>query len=350
MAYSFGQDMQLLGLNLAARHVGEWGDFVDRNLGPYNRYNRNGYGTFIDWAGGPLQIISQATNFAPGAAYNRDWELRNALSNDLAKSGASENALAWWNSLSDAEKDAKLANYWVTSDGGIGNLWGLTGDLQTFDFASLLRDLNEYDDIQAKPLLSDYADLDKIESEAKSAIEDENEMLLASLNQELQNTNDAYNQSRNALLSQQYMRNQQAVDAIASDMSRARRNAIEAGASAGVRIAENVNAVLSAQNKMSQQSLETSNQLAQMLINQRNAESGLRNQWRDAQMSTYDRTAARADSEYNRANARYTQDLDRWQNYQNDNTSDDNLLAGSIQTYKNKNKKPTYSSNTGSGY
>jgi hypothetical protein len=128
---------------------------------------------------------------------------------------------------------------------------------------------------------------------------------------------------------------------MSSDMARARRNAIEAGASAGVRIAGNVNALLSAQNKMSQQSLETSNQLAQMLVNQRNAEAGLRNQWRDVKMSTYDRTQNRAQSMYSTEQAKYDDNTKRWQTEIDKKLSPSNRLGDRMSQYYTNSKYKT---------
>ena len=128
-------------------------------------------------------------------------------------------------------------------------------------------------------------------------------------------------------------------------MSRARRNAIEAGASAGIRIAGNVNALLTAQNKMSQQSLDTSNQLAQMLLNQRNAEAGLRNQWRDAQASTYDRVQGRAQNELQLGQQRYDQAKTEYQDRFDNSISAENPLADRMARFK---KNSAYS-NSGSG-
>jgi hypothetical protein len=126
------------------------------------------------------------------------------------------------------------------------------------------------------------------------------------------------------------------MDTLSSEMARSRRSAIEAGASAGIRIAGNVNAILSAQNKMSQESLNTSNQLAQMLVNQRNAESGLRNQWRDAQMSQYDRIQSRAASESNIEQQRYDEAYKDWQDNNYKNTSSGNRIVDRMSQYKSK--------------
>lgn len=243
------------------------------------------------------------------------------------------NANPYWKSLTDPEKDALIREYFIQ---------GKTDKEEAVAWDTLLRDLGEYDLItQAAPDWNDTPSFESILADSASAIEAENEELLASLNQELANTSEAYTNSRNALLTQQYQRNAQTIDAMASDMARARRNAIEAGASAGVRIAGNVNALLSAQNKMSQQSLETSNQLAQMLVNQRNAEAGLRNQWRDVKMSTYDRTQNRAQSMYSTEQAKYDDNTKRWQTELDKKLSPSNRLGDRMSQYYTNSKYKT---------
>jgi hypothetical protein len=210
-----------------------------------------------------------------------------------------------------------------------------TDGVENVDYGALIDDLAEYHKITGTaPKLSEYVDVDKSLSDAQSAIDAENEQLLQSLNEDLQSTGDAYTRSRDALLTQQHQSNAQTIDTMASEMSRSRRNAIEAGASAGVRIAGNVNALLSAQNKMSQESLNTSNQLAQMLVSQRNAEAGLRNQWRDAQMSTYDRVQSRASNERALGQARYDEAASKYQEDLDANTSASNPLVDRMSRYK----------------
>lgn len=291
----------------------------------YNRLFGSGAGLYSDMLDGDY---SQAT------------ELRNALEAQL-----SGDELSYWNSLTDKEKDALLEGYYSENEDGFYNLGGLAGKSSTFDVDSFLSDIGEYGDIEVAPLLEDYVNIDESLADAQASVDAENERLLASLNEDLQRSGDAFTQARDTMLTSQHQRNAQTMDTMSSDMSRARRNAIEAGASAGVRIASNVNALLSAQNKMSQQSLDTSNQLAQMLLNQRNAEAGLRNQWRDTQMSTYDRVQGRAQNEMNIGQQRYNQAQDSWQRRNDANVSESNALQDSML----KHKQRSAYSNRGSG-
>ena len=238
----------------------------------------------------------------------------------------------YWNSLSNSEKLSILREY---------NLGEDMDGIENVDFDKLITDLGEYaaiNELGAEPRLQDYANFNLIQNKAQAAIDAENEKLLASLNEDLQASGEAYNTARNAMLTQQHQHNAQTIDTLASEMSRARRNAIEAGASAGIRIASNVNTILSAQNKMSQESLNTSNQLAQMLVNQRNAEAGLRDQWRDAQMSTYGRVQDRTASEMNIGQQRYQQAHEIWQDEYDDAVSETNALGSRMLKHSQKTK------------
>lgn len=281
--------------------------------------------------------------------YN-EWQkaaVLDAISNQITDAEAKN----WWDGLDNATKTSllELGGYYTPVEDSWENLGGFFGRLENLDVDTVLKHINEYSNLEASPLLSDYVNIDSILADSQKAIDAENERLLASLNEDLANTSNAYNDARNTLLAGQHQRNQMTMDTMASDMSRARRNAIEAGASAGIRIAGNVNSILSAQNKMSQQSLETSNQLAQMLVNQRNAEAGLRSQWRDIESSTYDRVQNRAQNEMNIGQQRYDQAHADWQRKYDTNVSESNALADSMLKHKDRNKS-AYTSSGGSDY
>lgn len=283
-------------------------------------------------------------------------ELMSAITEDIkSKYGKNSAEYKFWTEAPySTRKSIVDSNYWVENEDTLANWWGLTGSSSSLSIDQLLSDLGEYANVTAAPQLEDYVTVDSAWDTAKGIVDAENQKLLNSLNQELQNTGDAYVNARNQLLASDFMRNQMTVDAMVSDMSRARRNAIEAGASAGVRIASNVNAIMSAQNKMSQQSLETSNQLAQMLINQRNAESSLRNQWRDFEGSTYQRTSDYANTEYSKGESRYNEAHSAWQRNRDAATSDtnpwNNVFDKSRTQEYNKTKNTTYTSSGKSAY
>ena len=139
-----------------------------------------------------------------------------------------------------------------------------------------------------------------------------------------------------------------------SALDKTRQNALEAGASAGVRLAGNINTLLSVQNQQNQQSLETSNNLARMLLNQRQAAMGIRNDYnnvlnnyanqRASLMSgTAERKANYANSMMNQQQNIYDQRLQNW---------NDNLIAVGdgnpfVNYYKNKQYKNQYKNSQG---
>jgi hypothetical protein len=329
---TYGEKWKRYGANALDYITGGIGDLSQRLQGPYTRVNERA-----------LKYTPTALLFGGIGDYDQAAELRNALRSEM-----SGDVLGWWDSLSAPEQDALLESYYEDIENGLHNT-GFSETSQRFNKDQFLKDIAEYNAIEASPLLSNYVNVDSILADSQKAIDAENERLLASLNEDLASTSDAYNNARNELLAGQHQRNQMTVDTMASDMSRARRNAIEAGASAGIRIAGNVNSILSAQNKMSQQSLETSNQLAQMLVNQRNAEAGLRGQWRDIESSTYDRVQNRAQNEMNIGQQRYDQAHADWQRKYDTNVSESNALADSMLKHKDRNKS-AYTSSGGSAY
>ena len=171
-----------------------------------------------------------------------------------------------------------------------------------------------------------------------------------------------YNRQASGLLSNQYLANAQTYDALQSDMRKARQNALEAGASAGIRLAGNVNTLLSAQNKQSQTAMDTSNALAEMLLQQRNAAAGIRsnyrnemseidslktgynldrtnldNQYRNTRENMYNSRYNALMGDYNAKMSEYNNNVTNWEN-QFDSLSTDNAFADPYKTYlRNKN-------------
>ena len=329
------QKLKRWAANLLGSWTGQFGDLESRTLGPYVRNNSTWYSDLL--SSGGLGLIGGEIG-----EYDQAGALRDAIGSRL-----SGESLNYWNSLSNPEKDTLLEQYYTEDDNGLYNLWGLAGTTDTFDTDSFLDDISAFDKVGARPIRERFYDIDSILADSQAAIDAENERLLASLNEDLQRTGDAYTQTRNNILTQQHQRNAQTMDTLASDMERSRRNAIEAGASAGIRIAGNVNAILSAQNKMSQQSLETSNQLAQMLLNKRNAEAGLRSQWRDIEQSTYDRVQNRANSEISWGQAKYDEAMSDWQDRFDASVPETNGMQDRIRKYKTN---AAYKAPSGSDY
>lgn len=140
--------------------------------------------------------------------------------------------------------------------------------------------------------------------------------------------NSMYGDLRRQTLENSYRNNAALMGTVGSEMSKARRNALESGASADLRLAENVNTLLSVQNKQSEQSLETSNQLAQQLLNQRQAAMGVRSAWGQAQSAntqskigfkqgTAERAENYANNRFDTENTVYNTDLQQWEDKYN---------------------------------
>jgi hypothetical protein len=241
-----------------------------------------------------------------------------------------------WDSLTASQRQAIIENYYEEDSDSWANLFGFGGGkLERVDTERLLEDLADFEPMRAayaeleRPVYDDYL------SAARSQIASENEEMYADLdrlldtrtdlyNDQLTQLNDDYKYARNNLLSQQYQQNAQIMDTFNSSLEKSRRNAIEAGASAGIRIADNVNNLLTVQNKQSATSMETANQLAQMMINQRNAAAQIRGDYANAlsedtskrhsiKLGSEQRATSLADTNYNSAyneHSKREQDLD----------------------------------------
>lgn len=150
-----------------------------------------------------------------------------------------------------------------------------------YDMDAVLQDYEQWQKIQSQigqmPGIVNY---DDIARQAEQAIKDEDAGLLQMFERDAQeqmaDNNQAYGQMQRQILSNDYQKNAQLMGTVGSQMSKARQSALEAGASAGARLAGNINTLLSVQNRQSQQSLDTSNNLAQMMLNQRQAAMGIK--------------------------------------------------------------------------
>ena len=196
------------------------------------------------------------------------------------KENYSGSASDYINSLDDATLGALLEQYYDEK-----SIFG--GTQYTFDMDDAVTELeelmNNVNDIE-RPVAPNFEEIYK---NAQTTIDNENRALSALLdsnlsrqtslyNDEINALNDSYNEYVRQTLSNDYMKNQQLMGSINSALSKSKQNALEAGASAGARLASNINTVLALQNRQTQQSLETSNQLAQAMLNQRQAAAGIR--------------------------------------------------------------------------
>lgn len=279
----------------------------------------------------------------------------------------------FWNSLTDSQKLALISNY-ESEVKNPDNLYGLI-DTYTYNPEDILADLEELSKLDnfslEKPTYESISkdverDINPYYDDAKARALESYNTTIQSLDDNLARTrktyddqfktmNELYSQASSNLLSNQYLSNAQTFDTMQSDMRRARQNALEAGASAGVRIAGNVNAILSAQNKQSATAMETSNALAEMLLQQRNAAAGLRSEY-GKYMSDTNTAKANAKTSYNnsltdldtdyrtelsdRTNNRYQNEMSDytsakqdWENQFTNLTNKGNSLASPYQTW-----------------
>lgn len=305
--------------------------------------------------------------------FGGDWGTDKNL--DSAREYISANTTnPFWNSLTPAQQTAFLKQYASeTSNFGttLGNillpLGMYKGSVEDIDVDSIISDLDSLTDIEEftlnEPIMSDYVwDSDRLYSAiddeisgryalARDRISDEMRTMRQDYADQLRTSADMYNRQASGLLSNQYLANAQTYDAMQSDMSKARRNALEAGASAGIRLAGNVNALLSAQNKQSQTSMDTSNALAEMLLQQRNAAAGIRSDYRgymseanqrktnlDMQQANerenlYNQRHSAQMNDYNSAYNSYNSKVTNWENQ----FDDTNKFSSSYKNYlKNK--------------
>lgn len=202
----------------------------------------------------------------------------------------------------------------------------------TFDYDRFVSDYNAMQNaLNSRPEAPDY---EQFWNEALAKANAESDEALAELagitkqredrfNEELRNLASGYNTARSGILSSQYQQNAQLMDTLSSQLDKQNRNALEAGASAGLRLAGNINTLLSTQNKQSQLSLDTANQLAQMMVSQRNAEASVRGQYgdymtqnfntrQDIKNSAFDRASKYADKKYEVANESYVNNLTQY--------------------------------------
>lgn len=247
----------------------------------------------------------------------------------------------YFDQMSDAELRSIADEYFTKSFSLLGN------DHYTFDSASALKDIQNLQgyDFADYPTRPNY---DQIYSDALAQIDAENSQvqsmydnLLAS---QLSDLNRTYNDTTSQILSNDYIKNRQLMDTATSELSKSRRNALEAGASAGLRLANNVNTMLSMQNKQAQTSLETSNNLAQMMLNQQQAAQGIRgdyyNNTANLVRGSTERKSNYAGSQMDLQNNLYENKRNAWDETYNSKFSN-NAFGESFKNY-NVNKRNSY--------
>lgn len=271
----------------------------------------------LDPVGTPIRAISQAVE---------DDNVRNALS----KGGL---PMAGTDGFTKEDIDYLLGYY----DRGDFNLFNpdTWGKRTGIDLDDMRADYDEYlrvmDELGDRPAAPDYSGL---AAAANAAVDSENAQINALYDQMLGRSNKVFedemaanNAAYNDYVSQIQSNNAMATQAIAGsarfEMDRARRNAIRRGASAAQRLTASVNAQLGLQNRAAQQQLETSNQLASALLQQRQAAAQLRGDYvnnlnADASRraglisGTAERKSGLRNSYYNEAESRYDAESEQW--------------------------------------
>lgn len=265
--------------------------------------------------------------------------------------------------MTDAQIEALVGQYQDPKGWTLFSNWGHDYGV---DYDELQEDLNDFNKIRNElgdmPSPIDYG---AIQEEANKAIDAENQQVLNIYNENeqrsinnlkslLQQNNQMYNDQVDNILSTNYQNNAALLNTMGSALDKTRQNALEAGASAGVRLAGNINTLLSVQNQQNQQSLETSNNLAQMLLNQRQAAMGIRNDYnnilnnyanqRASLMSgTAERKANYANNMMNQQQNIYDQRLQNW----NDNLTAIGDGNPFVNYYKNQQYKTQYKNSQG---
>lgn len=253
--------------------------------------------------------------------------------------------------------------------------WGDQSDEAGLE--KFLKDWDRYKDELGE--LPEEVDYDSIANKANADIDTENAQLQAlydannaSINQtyddvlnrqslayqnELDASNTAYNDFVRQTLSNDYMNQASMRGSVRSEINRSQRNAIIRGATAASQLVSNINTQLGMQNRAAQQSLDTSNALAQQLLNQRQAAFGLRQNYTNAlnqnamnkanQMNAYtnqranlmsglaERKANYRNTMFGEANRRYQSQMDAWNNKADAYLGDNASVA---RNYANRNK------------
>lgn len=266
------------------------------------------------------------------------------------RSNYTDDKYDWLNDKSDAEIYALLEPYFKKS-GILDSTETIDSDKLNADLNNLIKTANDLGGLESP-------DYDEIGKQSDAAIDAEVQGLIDEIeasknaredlyNSQIADLNNIYDTSRRQILSNNYQQNTALTDTVGSELNKARQNALEAGANAGLRIASNINTLMSVQNKQNQLSLDTANNLAQQLLNQRQANMGLTSQYQ-SDIDNYNsekrslnnglterKSNARANA-YGEAESKYNSKVDAWNEDYDDATSG-NYLADAYRSRLLKN-------------
>ena len=229
--------------------------------------------------------------------------------------------------LSETQLDALIAQYGDVGGGFFdASKWGDQTDREAIN--RMLADIDSaYADLGYAPEMPTEAELDKIMQDANSEIDSENNRLLNMykdsldeskelLSNEMANNAAMFSDYRNQTLTNEAVRQQAIAGSTRFELDRQQRNAISRGASAAQRLVSNINTSLGLQAQSAQQALETSNALAQNLLNYRQAQQGVRDSYlnsRNAYTSQVANTlSGQAERRLNYSNAKRQEALDKY--------------------------------------
>lgn len=240
---------------------------------------------FVAITGSAIAILIASLIAAAGATAGGQWGTSKATirrNNELKTDLRSK-----FPELSEAQIDALVAQY---GDVGSGLFdpghWGDQTDYTAID--NLMKELEAaYNDIGEQPNAPTDAELNKIMEDAYAEVDAENTRLLnlykdslldtkGALQEEIANNNAMFADYRNQVLTNNAMQQQAIAGSTRYELDRQQRNAISRGASAAQRLVSNINTSLGLQAQSAQQALNTSNVLAQSLLNHRQAQQGAR--------------------------------------------------------------------------
>jgi hypothetical protein len=179
--------------------------------------------------------------------------------------------------------------------------WGDQSDIT--GLKRMLKDIEDaYAELGYMPESLTDSQIQEIEDNARAEIDAETRQILDLHDQTLDRTTDALQQNlrennamfsdfRNQILTNENLAQQSIAGSTRYELDRQQRNAITRGASAAQRLVSNINTQLGLQAQSAQQSLDTSNALAQQLLAQRQAQAGIRQDYTNA-LNQYDSNKA----------------------------------------------------------
>ena len=192
--------------------------------------------------------------------------------------------------LTETEVNALVSQYGDV-DGG---MWDISKWGNQSDWTGLKNSLNDlskaYDELGNMPQALTLDQINEIENQARGEIDAENRQLFDLfdqvtnrssdlMQQQLAENQQAFADYRNQVLTNNAMNQQAIAGSTRYELERSQRNAIIRGASAAQRLVANINTQLGMQSKAAQQSLDTSNALAQQLLAHRQAQAGIRSDY-----------------------------------------------------------------------